>query len=76
MTEPAFPQSFVEHKLREVLEGQILRLAGASFAIVAKHRRHRLVHLDLEADDGTRTTLIGVPGARFRLREEAAPTPH
>ena len=67
MTKRAFPQSFNECKLRKVLEGQILRLADADFfAVVAKRRRDRLVHLDLEADDGTRVTLIGVPGARFR----------
>jgi hypothetical protein len=70
MTEPEIPQPFVEHRLRDVLEGQVLRLADASFAVAAKHRRHRLVHLELEADDGTRATLIGIPGARFRRREE------
>ena len=75
MTEPAFPQPFVKHKLREVVEGQVLRLADDSFAVLGKRRRHRLVHLDLEADDGSRATLIGVPGARVRLRKESTPTP-
>jgi len=73
MTEPAMPPTFVKRKLREVLEGQILRLADSSFAVVAKHRRRRLVHLDLEADDGSRSTLIGVPGARFRLHDGGPP---
>jgi hypothetical protein len=76
VTKTAARQHFVEHKLRDVLEGQILRLADASFAVVAKQRRRRLVHLDLEADDGSCATLIGVPGARVRLREEATQTPH
>jgi hypothetical protein len=73
MTKPASPQSFDERKLRKVLEGQVLRLADASFAVVAKHHQDRLIHLDLAAEDGTRATLIGVPRARVRLREEATP---
>ena len=73
MTEPATQTVFTKRRLREVLEGQILRLADSSFAVVAKHRRRRLVQLDLEADDGSRSTLIGVPGARVRLREGTTP---
>lgn len=73
MTEPAISPIFAKHKLREVIEGQSLRLADTSFAVVAKHRRHRLIHLDLEADDGSLSTLIGVPGARVSLCEVAAP---
>ncbi|MFF2246053.1 hypothetical protein ACFVTM_17950 [Arthrobacter sp. NPDC058130] len=63
MIEPALPSTFTERRLREVLEGQTLRLADSSFAVVAKHRRHHLVHLDLEADDGSPSTLTGIPGA-------------
>jgi hypothetical protein len=74
MNEPD-PLSLVQYRLWEVREGQILRLAGSSFAVVAKHRRHRLVHLDLEADDGAHATLIGVPGALVRLGEKATPNP-
>ena len=73
MTEPATQTVFTKRRLREVLEGQILRLADSSFAVVAKHRRRRLVQLDLEADDGSRSTLIGVSGARVRLREGTTP---
>ncbi|MCB5275939.1 hypothetical protein BJG92_03493 [Arthrobacter sp. SO5] len=69
MTIPASPQSFVKHKLQDVLEGQILRLGGDRFAVIAKHRRHRLVHLDLETEDGGPATLIGIPGARVMVRE-------
>jgi hypothetical protein len=56
MTESETPGPLIEQKLRDVLEGQILALAGSSFAILAKHRSHRLVHLDLEADDGSPAT--------------------
>jgi hypothetical protein len=73
MTGPDMSPVFTEHKLRKVLEGQVLRLADTSFAVVARHRRHRLIHLDLEADDGSHSTLIGIPGARVRLRESATP---
>jgi hypothetical protein len=73
MTESETPGPLIEQKLRDVREGQILALAGTSFAIVSKHRRHRLVHLDLEADDGSPATLIGVPRARFRLHHTRTP---
>jgi hypothetical protein len=66
---------FVKYRLRDVLEGQVLRLAGSNFSVVAKRRRDRLVHLDLEADDQASATLIGVPGARVRLREDTLATP-
>lgn len=75
MTELEIPQALVEFKLRDIRAGQVLRLADTSFAVVAQHRRHRLVHLDLEADDGAPATLIGIPGARVRLRGESAPGP-
>ena len=73
MTESETPHPFVEQNLRDVLEGQILRLADSSFAVIAKHRGRRLVRLDLEADDGSHATLIGVPRARFRLYDQATP---
>lgn len=66
---------FVEHSLREVREGQVLKLAGSRFAVLAKERRRRLVHLDLKAEDGGRATLIGVPGARVTLRERKGKRP-
>lgn len=75
MAKPVVPQPLVQYKLREIREGQVLRLADSSFAVVAKHRRHRLVHLDLESDDGAHASLIGIPGARVRLCEEATPGP-
>jgi hypothetical protein len=67
--------SALEHSLREVREGQVLKLAGSRFTVLAQERRHRLVHLDLEAEGGGQATLIGVPGARVRLSEgmEMAP---
>ncbi len=74
MTKPVIAQPFVETRLREVVEGQVLRLANASFAVLAKHRRRRLVHLDLQAEDGVSATLIGVPGARVKRRKEAMPS--
>lgn len=61
--------SFLEHSLREVREGQVLKLAGSHFTVLTQERRHRLVHLNLEAEGGGQATLIGVPGARVRLRE-------
>jgi hypothetical protein len=73
MTEPAVPPAVTTQKLREVFEGQVLRLADTSFAVLARHRRHHLIHLDLEADDGSHSTLIGIPGALVRLRETATP---
>jgi hypothetical protein len=66
------PHSSVEYRLREVQEGQILKLADFSFAVLTKQRRHGLVHLDLEAADGAFATLIGIPGARVRLDGERA----
>ena len=60
---------FLKHSLREVREGQVLTLAGSHFTVLAQERRHRLVHLNLEAEGGGQVTLIGVPGARIRLRE-------
>jgi hypothetical protein len=73
MTQSNKPDPRIEQKLRDVLEGQTLVLAGSSFAIVAKRHRHRLVHLDLEADDGSHATLIGVPRAHFRLHHPPTP---
>ena len=52
MSEPETPQPFIEYELRQAHEGQVLRIAGESFAVVAKHRRRRTVRLDLEAEDG------------------------
>lgn len=74
MSEPETPQPFIEYELRQAHEGQVLRIAGESFAVVAKHRRRRTVRLDLKAEDGAHATLIGVPAARVRLREGASPT--
>lgn len=71
----ARPRSYTGYTLREVREDQILELADSSYAILTKQRRRGLVHLDLEANDGARTTLIGVPGARVRLGERASTTP-
>jgi hypothetical protein len=69
----AHRKSFVGRKLREVREGQILKLAGARFAVVATQRQPRLIQLDLEAEDGAPATLLGVPGARVRLHEGTGP---
>lgn len=76
MSIPDSPQPFLECELRQAHEGQVLRVAGESFAVVAKYRRRRVVHLDLEAGDGAHATLIGVPRARVRLREGVAPPLH
>lgn len=73
MSMPESPQSFLECELRQAREGQVLRVAGESFAVVATYRRRRVVHLDLEAEDGAHATLIGVPRARVRLRKGAVP---
>lgn len=60
--------AFVEHRLRDVRKGQVLKLGGSPFAVLAQERRKRLVQLDLKAEDGALTTLIGVRRARVRLR--------
>lgn len=73
MSLPESPQPFQERELRQAHEGHVLRVAGESFAVVAKYRQRRVVHLDLEAEDGAHATLIGVPRARIRLCEGAAP---
>jgi hypothetical protein len=65
----------VKQKLGELREGQVLRLADDSFAVVAAQRGGRLVQLELETEDGEQATLIGVPGARFRLHDETTPRP-
>ena len=70
MTEPQIPETLARCRLREIAEGQVLRLAGSSFAVVGRRQQRRLIHLDLVAEDGAPATLIGVPGARFRLHEE------
>lgn len=75
MTEPQLPETLARCRLRDIAEGQILRLAGSSFAVVGRRQEGPLIHLDLEAEDGAPATLIGVPGARFRLREQAAIRP-
>jgi hypothetical protein len=75
MTNSEIVPRFVKYRLRDVLEGQVLLLAGANFSVVAKHRRDRLVHLDLQADDKASATLIGMPGARVRLREDTSAAP-
>lgn len=69
MNVPAIPQPFIKRRLREVHERQVLRLADSSFTIRSKELHRRLVHLDREADDGSRTTLIGVPSALISLCE-------
>ncbi|MFE4229336.1 hypothetical protein ACFRJ8_15785 [Arthrobacter sp. NPDC056886] len=75
MTNTQVVPRFVKYRLRDVLEGQVLRLAGTNFSVVAKRRRDRLVHLDLESDDQASATLIGIPGARVRLREDTSAAP-
>ena len=75
MTEPEIPGTLPRCRLREVAEGQVLRLAGSNFAVVGRRQQRRLIHLDLEAEDGAPATLIGVPGARFRLHEQTATRP-
>jgi hypothetical protein len=76
MTQPESPRPFRACELRLAHEGQVLRVAGECFTVLAKGRRRRVVRLDLEAEDGAHATLIGVPQARVRLREgEAAPFP-
>lgn len=75
ITETAIPQPLVKQRLRELREGQVLRLADDSFAVVATHRQRRLVHVYLESEDGASATLIGVPGARVRLCDMSAPWP-
>lgn len=64
MNKPAKPQRYFKYRLREVHESHVLRLADLSFAVLSKERRGSIVHLDLEATDGSRATLIGVSGAR------------
>jgi hypothetical protein len=71
MNKPVKPRRTSKHRLREVHEGNVLRLADMSFAVVSTELRRSTVHLDLEAADGSRTTLIGVPGARVSLRQGA-----
>jgi hypothetical protein len=62
-------RTFADHKLREVHEGQILKLAGTRYAVMATQRRRRMIHVDLEAEDGDPATLIGLPDARVKLHE-------
>jgi len=75
MTNTEVASGIVKYKLRDVLEGHVLRLADSNFSVVAKHRHDRLVHLDLEADDRASATLIGLPGARVRLLEDPLASP-
>lgn len=72
MSEPETHQLFNEYELRQAHEGQVFRIAGESFAVVAKHRRRRTDRFELEAEDGSHATLIGVPAARVTLREGAS----
>jgi hypothetical protein len=75
ITESQIPETLARCRLREIAEGQVLQLAGLSFAVVGRRQQQRLIHLDLEAEDGAPATLIGVPGARFRLHEQATTRP-
>ncbi|SKC09570.1 hypothetical protein SAMN05660473_04129 [Arthrobacter sp. 49Tsu3.1M3] len=65
----------LKYRLRHVFEGQVLRLGGVNFSVVATHRQDRLVHLELETEDQASATLIGRPGARVRLLAGAAAPP-
>lgn len=69
MNKPSKPQSSTKHRLQDVHEGQVMRLADMTFTVLSKERRGNLVHLDLEANDGSHVTFIGVTGARISLRE-------
>ena len=75
MTKTEHAAGTVKYKLRDVLQGHVLRLAGANFSVVAKRRQDRLVHLDLETDDKASATLIGMPGVRVRLLKGTSVTP-
>ena len=75
MTKTEHAAGTVKYRLRDVLQGHVLCLAGANFSVVAKRRQDRLVHLDLETDDKASATLIGMSGARVRLLEGTSATP-
>ena len=72
---PNAKSNTLKYRLRHVLEGQVLRLGGANFSVVATHRQDRLVHLELETEDRASATLIGMPGARVRLLAGASAPP-
>lgn len=55
----------VAEKLGKVRSGDTVRLGDSSFKVKSAERKGKLVQLELQAPDGGRSTLIGVPRARI-----------